>query len=484
MIALNMIIGPYYEVFLTPAIRSCLDLVDEIVIVDTAPEKNPNRNTLIEEIDFGNKKVTIIEMFRGEDKDFSFSAARELARENTESDWVLRLDADEILHEKDIETLKAVTKLPKVDAVEVAFFHFMIYPWLYQYIEPKTILFKRSKAKWTRGVHEGLEIRGNTYKLHEVKYFHYGYCRGQEEVFKRWQLYVDIDGKPDWYKGQDPNHILDDRIKVCHNFEGEHPIVVQDTLNSMFSDVTPFRVRQLPRFSMSDSYVGLVLLTYNDFELLPNCIGTLLDSLDYPTVLYCLDQNSTDGSYEYLKDIRDNYRNTMLKDMVVEQTKLLPLAKALNKGFTHLMSRQECDYLGWVHPDMTFYKNNWLSKLVRVLLNEKAGKVSAYNPRDTLSEDIRIYNGYEQCYLIKRGVLYQIGLFDEHFLGIGGREDWDLNNRIRQEGFRVVISTDSQVLHEGMQTRNRTDTTFEEQYNKEWYNRKWGTDEETVKEAF
>jgi len=110
----------------------------------------------------------------------------------------------------------------------------MVYPWLYQYIEPKVILFKREDCCWTRGVHEVLDISGKVLRLHNVKYHHYGYCRGQQEVFKRWQLYVDIDGRSEWYKNTDAEHILDDRISVCQNFEGTHPVFVQSTLDKLF----------------------------------------------------------------------------------------------------------------------------------------------------------------------------------------------------------------------------------------------------------
>lgn len=239
-IALNMIIGKWEEPFLQAAFASTLDLCDEWVFIDTAPGNNPNRGTLEDiawHINYQDnpKWVRIIDMPRGEDKDFSFAAARELARVNTESEWVLRLDADEVLHEKDIPILKELTGVPTgFQAIEVAFYHFMVYPWLYQYIEPKTILIKKDAFSWVNGVHEVPTIKGKIKRIHDIKYFHYGYCRGQEEVFKRWQLYVDIDGRPTWYSGVNPSTILDDRISVCQNYRKDHPKVVHSTLDNLF----------------------------------------------------------------------------------------------------------------------------------------------------------------------------------------------------------------------------------------------------------
>lgn len=242
-IALNMIVGPYEEPFLEASLNSVKELLDECIIVDTAPGNNPNRQ-LIEDwigkqlrVDYLDDEYVIIDMPRGEDKDFSFAEARELARVNTKSDWVLRLDADEVIHEKDIAGLKLTQFRADVEgyaAVEIAFYHFMVYPWLFQYIESKQILFRKDTFSWMNGVHELPKVRGDTLRKHNIKYFHYGYCRGQAEVFKRWKLYTDIDGRPTWYNGVNPDTILDDRISVCQNFNGTHPKVVEPTLDKLF----------------------------------------------------------------------------------------------------------------------------------------------------------------------------------------------------------------------------------------------------------
>lgn len=246
--------------------------------------------------------------------------------------------------------------------------------------------------------------------------------------------------------------------------------------------IHPFRVAELPRYSMSDGHVGLLLLTYNDIDIIKDCIESLVVSINYPTVIYCLDQGSTDGSYEYLDSIRETscMINSNIKSVNLEQTKLMALSKAMNKGFKYLMSRQECDYIGWIHPDTIFTNNHWLRKLVEEFNAPDVGKVSAYNLRDGIPRLGEIYEGHEQCYLIKRGVLYQVGLFDEQYLGIGGYEDWDLNNRIRNDGFKTIITTNSQVYHAGMGTRGKRDNTFAAQYNKEYYTKKWGKCEESL----
>jgi glycosyltransferase involved in cell wall biosynthesis len=489
-VALNMIVGPYEELFLEAAIASCYSLCDEFIFIDTAPGNNPSRWFLDEfkddscvsaaVYDDPHKKVTIIDMPRGEDKDFSFAEARELARVNTESEWVLRLDADEVLHETDVERLKKITST-NCTSIEVAFYHFMVYPWLYQYIEPKTILMKTDSFTWVNGVHEIPRIVGRTIRVHDIKYYHYGYCRGQEEVFKRWQLYVDIDGRPEWYKGVNPNSILDDRISVCQNFKGEHPLVVQDTLAKLFSDVPPFQVKEILRYKMSANSVGLLLITYNDLENLLEMIPSFEATVDYPVQLLIVDMGSTDGTVDFLYNWRNSIENNYLNVTIEEWTHLESLTKTMNFGFSQLMSHQECDYIGWIHGDMIFEQDNWLSELVATLqVHPKLAKVCSFNIRDGQPQDDEFIEGQEQAYIVRRGVLFKVGLFDEKFIGIGGYEDWDLNNRIRQEGWKVVITPKSKVWHKGMATRERRDTSAEQIYNAGVYRKKWKTNEENI----
>lgn len=231
-----MITGKFEEPFIKAAVDSSLDLVSEMVFVDTAPGDNPSRPYLDFLQESCKMPVKIIDLPRKEDKDFSFAAARELARVNTDSDWVLRLDADEVLHENETRFLKNTLMEYGAfyNAFQLAFYHHMVYPKYYQYVETKTILLKKDSFHWEGGVHERQVIKGKTYNMPNIKFHHYGYCRGQAEVFKRWQLYVEIDGKPDWYKGRDPNNIITDRLSVCIPFEGTHPKYVMPTLLEMF----------------------------------------------------------------------------------------------------------------------------------------------------------------------------------------------------------------------------------------------------------
>lgn len=228
---------------------------------------------------------------------------------------------------------------------------------------------------------------------------------------------------------------------------------------------------------MSDSYAGLLLITYNDDLLLDEALKSLMLSIDYPTVILCLDIGSTDNTEVIMQEFRRTAPviNSNIIDVIFEfRPPLESLAETMNYGFAKLMRRQECEYIGWAHPDMTF-EDGWLSSLVKSLQQSSGiGKVCSFNTRDGNPQFRDYIEGHEQCYLIRRGVLLKIGLFDTRFKGIGGHEDHDMNNRIRQEGWHVVISADSRVNHSAMATRSRRDTSEEQRYNAEQYYQKWG----------
>ena len=235
-ISLNMIVGGFYEPFLEPSIRSIYSLCDEFIIIDTAPGDNPNR-PLLEKLarEYSYPAFVIYDLPRGED--FNFGQARELARERSTHEWVLRLDADECISEEHIDLLKMVIDSTKYTAIAMQFYHFMVTPkWHYPEGEDyKTLFFKKDLCNWVGKVHEQIMVHGDRYRLNpKIRFFHYGYLRGQEEVFKRWLLYESIEKKPAWFHNCDPEHILDERLRDCVEFKGKHPKVVQQKLEEMF----------------------------------------------------------------------------------------------------------------------------------------------------------------------------------------------------------------------------------------------------------
>jgi GT2 family glycosyltransferase len=243
--------------------------------------------------------------------------------------------------------------------------------------------------------------------------------------------------------------------------------------------VHPFKVKEIRRFSMSDKYVGLLLITFNDADNLEKMLPSLEATVDYPMCLTICDIGSTDETISVISSWK-NKNNNIYDINVFLRERLESLTKTMNHGFKHLMSRQECDYIGWIHPDMEFTPG-WLSELVATLQEHpEIGKICSFNTRDGEPQTEDFIEGQEQAYIVRRGVLFKVGLFDESFIGIGGYEDWDMNNRIKQEGLKVAITPKSKVWHKGMATRERRDTSAEQIHNAGVYQRKWNTTKEEI----
>ena len=220
-ISANMIIGEFNEPYLKYALNS-IRWVDEIVIVNTA-------NFDFRNIEIKRNKFKFIN-YADYYKEFNFANARNLAKDNSTGDYILKIDADEVYYNSFEKTVRSLDF--SKDIYELEFYHFLIDIFHYQYIESKEVLFKNNKLiKWQGEVHEqlvGLATRG---KLHD-KFCHLGYTKLQKEIFKKWIKYVKLDPKlpDDFYKGRKGDHILEDRI--AKEFPYEYPEVMREFIKT------------------------------------------------------------------------------------------------------------------------------------------------------------------------------------------------------------------------------------------------------------
>ena len=236
--------------------------------------------------------------------------------------------------------------------------------------------------------------------------------------------------------------------------------------------------------------VGIFMTTYNMLAMTRLAVKSLQDSLvGYPYHLLIMDHRSTDGTKEwaeaegiaYLADAHEN-----------------SLAAALNQAVHYFIDGNfpGIEFISFVHNDMTFYPG-WLESIVRFSHDTGIkGKISSENPRmmGFKKEDeagvvrkmretpIWTHRPGNECpstfsveLFTKDGIF-----FDEHFLGIGGYEDWDYNRVALQHGYQVVILNNSLVWHDSMGTRKHLDQSKEGQHNASYYLQKWGDNRNVV----
>lgn len=208
--------------------------------------------------------------------------------------------------------------------------------------------------------------------------------------------------------------------------------------------------------------VSVVVVTYNNLALNRLCVESVLASA-YPNLeLIVVDNNSTDGSVEYLESLQDS------RIIVVKNKTNTGYAFANNQGlrmatgeflvllnndtvcppflFDQLISHLQNDpKLGLVGP------------VTNAIGNEARIPVSYFNVEDLpeWAELVRSRSAGELseigmlaffCVAMRRETLEVVGLLDERF-GIGMYEDDDYCRRVREAGLEVRLANDTFVHH-------------------------------------
>lgn len=224
--------------------------------------------------------------------------------------------------------------------------------------------------------------------------------------------------------------------------------------------------------------VGLMLTTYNQLEDTKKTLASLEQNTEISFHLVIVDNHSADETISFIKN--KGYP-------VIENVQPVSLTVALNQGMRFLLSNPDIQYIGWIHNDMTFYPH-WLTRLVDHLQrNPFIGKLAPAslhlfgNDDQIFAEEFMRqhkeinYPGNACPWVMPRGVIEQVGFFDEQFIQCGGYEDWDYNNRILKEGYQVMITKGSAVWHPSMGTRKNHDESESSHHNASLYFQKWGT---------
>lgn len=226
--------------------------------------------------------------------------------------------------------------------------------------------------------------------------------------------------------------------------------------------------------------VSIVVLNWNGKKFLKNCLDSL-GELIYPAVeIIVVDNNSTDGSQEFIKI---NYKKVVL----IENKENYGFAKGNNIGF----KASTGDYILILNND-TVVTPNFLSPLIKDFKNDS--RIACLQPQIRLSKNKQLLDGvgafitftgflyhfgylkdrmqakYNKkmnvfsakgaCIFLKRKAIEEVGLFDEDFFIFF--EETDLCFRLWLAGYSVVYEPESVIYHLG-----GGDTTLSNSYQHE-----------------
>ena len=196
--------------------------------------------------------------------------------------------------------------------------------------------------------------------------------------------------------------------------------------------------------------VNLGILTYNRLDLTKQCIPNVRKtaSSNIPYQITVVDNGSTDGSREYLKEL--------LNQGIINHLILLKENIGVSKGSNLAWkSFDDIEIFAKIDNDVVFNKENWLDDIVHVLDNAPEIGALGYNCEgknmypvvDNQKVSYRHKGGNigGACHFIPLHVKEKLGYWNEGF-DLYGEEDADYGMRIIFSGLRNAYMVDETVM--------------------------------------
>lgn len=267
----------------------------------------------------------------------------------------------------------------------------------------------------------------------------------------------------------------------------------------IFRKTTAYKKLKLPRCTAEKQPVAILMLNWNGLRFTPKAVDSLYRNTDYPFTLTVVDNQSTDGSAEWLSFASKSYPNM---NVVLLDRLNTGYADGNNIGLKFLKERGcESPYVLLLNNDTVFLQRDWLTQLVNVLEKDlDAGVVAPkllypdgriqfggasftadlqpyhigrYKKADSSTKERAVPWVTFACALIRKELL-QNGLDDNYKLGTF--EDVDFCTKARFLGYKIMYQPQASIYHyEGASvfTVNRTHYIQQQQANGELFYGRW-----------
>jgi GT2 family glycosyltransferase len=220
--------------------------------------------------------------------------------------------------------------------------------------------------------------------------------------------------------------------------------------------------------------ISVITLTYNKLAVTRTCLLSWLQSACSPWELIVVENGSTDGTREWLKDLTKAAEKAGVGLQIIRHPRNVGCSTARNKG----MAAAQGDRIVFVDNDVALRSRGWLAGLAACL--DRDPKVAVAGPKLVYpspphliqcagvgisrsgrvlfrgrgeSKDDSRFNRREEvqclisaCFMARKSVLNEVGGFDEAFNPVQF-EDFDLCYRIRSKGHKVVYEPSVEMYH-------------------------------------
>lgn len=240
-----------------------------------------------------------------------------------------------------------------------------------------------------------------------------------------------------------------------------------------------------PREESAAPLAAIVIPAFNSLAATKECVAALTANTKCAYNLHMVDNGSTDGTFEYMKGATGRTPQRFIQNVGV--------ARAKNAGAREALSQPQTKYVCFLDND-THVMNGWLDSMISVLeQNQKIGMIgplsnNAEGPQNLYTHQGTSNQPLEQrnpefflddsiggfCMVVRADVLRKVGFFDESF-GQYGFEDKDFCQRVREAGFDIAIANRVYVDHKGKVcvTENKIDWNRLQQNAYVKYSQKW-----------
>ncbi len=214
---------------------------------------------------------------------------------------------------------------------------------------------------------------------------------------------------------------------------------------------------------MAEPKVAIIITTYNQEELLRECIASIKKNTNYKNYkIYLIDDS---GRGKIGKEIKEEFNWVN----VSTNKKNLGFSKANNIGIKKAMKEYNPDYILLLNDDCEIVDKDWLKEIIKV--GESENKIGILGCKilypdgslqnlggylkkwkielelnETKKEVFEVDHVMGACFMIKKGVIKKIGLLDEIYSPYL-LEDTDYCLRAKKAGFKIVTVPFVKIIH-------------------------------------
>jgi len=239
---------------------------------------------------------------------------------------------------------------------------------------------------------------------------------------------------------------------------------------------------------MRSAAVDIIILTWNQKQVLVDCVESFFTHTKVPCRLIIIDNASSDGTREYLAALK----GTDIIDLkFLLNSENIGFVKGMNQG----ISISDAPFVCLANNDLVFTKG-WLEEIISVFESNK--NIGVLNPssnnlgvRPGSDVEIDAFSSALQqkfkgvfgempfcigfCMVIRREVIKKIGGFSEEFSPFF-YEDTDYSLKVLKAGYLIGVAKGAYVLHKEHVSVNKLGRKKEEYFSKsrEAFQKKWG----------